>query len=527
MVGLVQAVLLLLVGQGIAAGATGEVSVAAGGLTGSTTGRVERTDRQAPESALPLTEAILLALENNRDLRVQRLVPKIKRTFEEEKKAVFDQALSGTLSVEQRASGSDSALGAVGGDSAADAQGGSLSLSGRFPTGTCVEAVAETSREEDAAGRVRYVSRAGLSITQSLLQGRPIEVNLADVRQAELDSQMSDYELRAVTEALVADVESAYWECVLAQRRIRILEDSLALAEQQFREVRHRIRVGSLPETELAAAQAETAVRREALLNARSVFSAAELRLLRLIAPRELGRPRGVLTLTTEPVVPADELGSVEEHVAVAMRMRPELRQAELRLRKGELEAIRTRNGLLPRLDFFVRLGDTGYAQALREALAEIDGRDLSFSFGLSGEYPLANRGARARHTRALLSLRQTEESLANLADLVRLDVETAYIEVRRTREQVAATATTRQLQEEKLRSENAKFAVGRSTSLLVGQAQRDLLASQVAEIESVVKHLEALAAFFRAEGSLLLRRGIRMPEETSAGNLERIRDVR
>ncbi|MGQ9661718.1 MAG: hypothetical protein ACUVWX_05175 [Kiritimatiellia bacterium] len=188
MVVLVQAVLLLLVGQGIAAGATGEVSVATGGLTGSTTGRVERTDRQAPESALPLTEAILLALENNRDLRVQRLVPRIKRTFEEEKKAVFDPALSGTLSVEQRPSGSNSALGAVGGDSATDAQGGSLSLSGRFSTGTRVEAVAETSREEDAAGRVRYVSKAGLSITQSLLQGRPIEVNLADVRQAELDS---------------------------------------------------------------------------------------------------------------------------------------------------------------------------------------------------------------------------------------------------------------------------------------------------------------------------------------------------
>ncbi|MGQ9661717.1 MAG: TolC family protein [Kiritimatiellia bacterium] len=338
---------------------------------------------------------------------------------------------------------------------------------------------------------------------------------------------MSDYELQAVTEALLADVESAYRECVLAQRRIGILEDSLALAERQFREVQHRIRVGSLPETELAAVQAETAVRREALLNARSAFSAAELRLLRLIAPRELGRPRGVLTLATEPVVPADELGSVQEHVAVAMRMRPELRLAELRLRKGELEVIRTRNGLLPRLDLFVRLGDTGYAQALREALAEIDGRDLSFSFGLSWEYPLANRGASARHRRALLSLRQVEESLANLADLVRLDVETAYIEVRRMREQVTATATTRQLQEEKLRSENAKFAVGHSTSLLVAQAQRDLLASQVAEIESVVKHLEALAAFFRAEGSLLLRRGIRMPEETSAGNLERIRDVR
>jgi outer membrane protein TolC len=210
-----------------------------------------------------------------------------------------------------------------------------------------------------------------------LLQGRPIAVNLASLRQARLDTALSEYEFRGFLEALVADVESTYWECALADRRVRILEEAERLAGQQLAEVEHRIRVGSLAETERASAQAQTALRREALINARSA---------------------------------------------------------------------------------------------------------------------------------------QARSALDNLADLVRVDVESACLDVERTRAQVSATATTRQFQEEKLRAETAKFTVGRSTALLVAQAQQDLVASQVSEVEAVVRNLQALVALFRREGTLLERRGLSAP---------------
>ena len=53
-----------------------------------------------------------------------------------------------------------------------------------------------------------------------------------------------------------------------------------------------------------------------------------------------------------------------------------------------------------------------------------------------------------------------------------------AHIEVQRLWQQVAAPAATRRLQEVKLRAETETFRVGRSTTLLVAQAQRDLLQS-------------------------------------------------
>jgi len=90
--------------------------------------------------------------------------------------------------------------------------------------------------------------------------------------------------------------------------------------------------------------------------------------------------------------------------------------------------------------------------------------------------------------------------------------VRTAYIEVLRTREQVAAKTETRRLREESLRSEMEKFRVGKSTSIIVGGAQRDLLRSRLTEAQARADYLKALTELYRVEGTLLPRRGLEAP---------------
>jgi len=475
--------------------------VAAGGIMAAVAAAAAEA-AGAPALDVGLDEAVWMALTNNRALRVQRLEPSIRQTFEDAARAAFDPVVSAGAAFDRtEPNGRSSATTTV------DAVSGSLGLTQVLPTGTRLEAAASVERESGDGSL--YGSQAEVSLTQALLQGRPIAVNLVSVRQARLDTAISAYELRGFVEALVAGVEHAYWECSLARRRVAIVEQSLTLAEQQLRDVEQRIKVGSLPETEVAAAQAEVALRREALINARSALAAANLGLLRLAAPEALSGATRSLALRTEPAVPAVELGPADSHVALALRQRPDLNQARLRAEAGDLELVRTRNGLLPRMDLFVTLGDTGYAQSFGDSVQEVDGQDVDVSAGVTLEWPVLDREARARHRRARFTREQLAESLRNLEDLVRVDVETGLLEVERTQEQVAATATTRRLQEEKLRAESAKFGVGRSTALLVAQAQRDVLSSQVGEVDAVVRHLQALVDFYRLEGSLLQRRGI------------------
>jgi outer membrane protein len=465
-----------------------------------------------PEGPLQVTVqgAILLALENNRALKVEKLNPAITRTTEDAERAVFDPLLAGRYSQYRERSEIPSRSTA---ESLANENSTELGISEYLPTGTDIEVSVSTERSwSDLYTDDLHSSRAGLSVTQALLRGAGLNYNLARLRQARLDTHISQFELRGFAESLVARVENTYWDYALIQRQIKIFLESLKLAEQQKTETEEIIRIGSLAESELAAAEAEIALRRENLINARSNLEKTRLTLLRLLNPPDADLWQRKIELLIEPKLPEVKLDDAESHVNVALRMRPDLNQARLQTLRGDLEIVRTKNGLLPRMDLFINLGTTGYAGSFGDSVRDADGTSYDILAGISFEYPVVNREARAKYERSILSREQAEEALQNLAQLVQVDVRSAYIEVHRTKEQIAATAATRALQEEKTRIETEKFRVGKSTTLLVAQAQRDLLQSRINEIQTIANYLKSLVALYQLEGSLLERRGIAAP---------------
>ena len=457
---------------------------------------------------LTTVNAIVLGLENNQALRVERLNPIIQRTFEDQQRAAFDPVLGAELS---KGRTETERVGPV--VSVTDNWAGQITLNEFLPTGTSI-ALAGTTSLVDATGTGESdATRLGLSINQSLLRGFGLDVNLASLRQARLDTFSSQYELRGFAQSLVAQIESTYWDLSLAHRQIDIVTQSLKLAQQQLEQTQEYIKAGKLAGTEIAAARAEVALRYEELINARSAYQTTKLQFLRLINVSDGDFWRKEVLLKSEPVAPEIKTEPVEIHVEVAMRMRPDLNQARLTIQKGELELVKTRNGLLPQMDLFINLGKTGYAQSFGGTLRHLSSDDShDVTAGVVFSYPLGNRSAIAQHTNASVSYEQSKEAQVNLEQLAQLDVRTAYIEVTRLNEQVAATAATRELQEETLRVETEKYRVGKSTALLVAQAQRDLLTSQIVEVRAMASYLKAFVNLYLLDGSLLERRGIGAP---------------
>ncbi len=461
---------------------------------------------------ITVKDSILLALENNRSLSVERLNPPIVRTFEDQERAVFDPVLGGGMSGSHTRGKQQSRTTGQISDFKSSSTGADLGISQFFPTGTTAGVDLSTDRTWLDTFSDQHVTRAGLTVTQALLRGIGIKVNLATLRQARLDTLVSQYELRGFSEFLIGQVEETYWDYALAKRQIEIYTVSLKLAGQQLRETEERIKIGKLAEIELAAAQAEVSLRREALINARGTLATTHLQLLRLLNPPSVDLWKREIVLLDLPAVPDVKLDDVDTHVQVALRMRPDLNQAKLGVQRGDLEIIKTRNGLLPKMDLFITLGKSGYADSFGDSVSDLDGKSYDMFAGIRVEYPLGNRAAHARHRRATIKREQVEEAIHNLVQIIQVDVRSAYIGVNRAKEQVAATASTRKLQEEKMRAETEKFRVGRSTTLLVAQAQRDLVASQISEIKAVMNYLKALVELYRLEGSLLERRGIEAP---------------
>jgi len=469
---------------------------------------------------ITVRDAVLIALENNRSLVVERLNPAIQKTFEDQERAVFDPTVGAEASTQRSKSQRLARSGSGTEDLITNVDDASIALREFFPTGTFVEAEALTTTTDSSLYSAPLASsRVGLSFTQSLLQGFGTDVNLAQLRQSRLETEITQYELRGFSESLLAQVENAYWDYALSRRQVEIVEESLKLAGQQLAETEAMIQVGTMAEAELAAVQAEVAAQQQGLINAKSALESSRLRLLQLLNPPGPMLWDREVILVHPPTLPEVALDPVETHVSLALRMRPEMNQARLDIRQEDLEIVRTRNGLLPRMDLFVRLGQSGYADAFAESVDDVGGGHYDVTAGLSFEFPILNRDAKAQHRRALFSRDQAELALDNLAQLVELDVRNAYIEVNRTKEQISATTATRKFQEEKLRIETEKFRVGRSTNFFVAQAQRDLLQSRIGEVLAVVNYLKALIEFYRLEGSLLERRAIKAHGGEPAGS--------
>ncbi|HSL62491.1 MAG TPA: TolC family protein [Desulfotignum sp.] len=458
---------------------------------------------ETQDLTLSVEQAVMLSLAHNQDLKTRQLGPVIAGAFEQMEKGRYDPELFariGVARVSDRLESEDVTVNAAAG------------VRRTLPFGTTV--AAEAAHEQDRAPRTADPdkTRLTLSMTQALLQGAGPAGGMVAIRQSELETRASIHELTAYVQALVAETETAYWRYVLARQEHAIVERSLAVSKKQQTDVQHQIDVGVLPRNEQAAVQSEVARREQALIDSANQVEAFRLNLLHLIDPggtHHLERP---VLPASDPAIDPDPVTDTDDRAALALKLRPDLAEARVRMQQNRLETIITQNGLLPRLDFFMDLGFARFSRS-SDALQSLYNSDYEIFAGLALSRFVKNRSARARHQAAVATHQQAAAALENLSRTIHLDVRLAVNEIERARQQIFASRVTRRSEEQTVQAEIERFNVGAGTALLVAQAQRDLLVSQIAEVRSVINYRIALTRLFLSEGSLLQRRGIVMNE--------------
>lgn len=459
------------------------------------------------EIVLSLEDAILFALKNNVQLKIQNMNVESDKIGIEQGKAVYDPKIKASVSSKQDKS--ETLANGNLRNAKTDEAIAKFEIDQLLENGATIGLKAEIDKtKRTSAGGQIYENRFGVNLNQPLMRGAGKKINLISLKQAELDYEYSKYELQAYLLSFVAAVEKQYWDHYLSLKKLEIVNESMALAVQQRKETESRIKAGSLAESEMAAADAEVARCEEDTINAQSNVVNSAVSLLRSVNPDMNNFWKNFPKLTDSPFMKNFETMSLEEHIALAIKDRPELKQARLKIRKNELEVVATENGLLPKLDFFITLGDTGYSKSFRNSNPKIGhaGYPYDTEIGLSFETTGGRRAAKAKANKAKITKEISKEALKNLEQLAKADVIKAYIEVQRTKQQIAATAATTEKQKEKLRVEEIKFNVGKTTSYQVSQAQRDLTEAKIAEIGAVIDYTNAITDLLRADGSSLLK---------------------
>ncbi|MBU1698272.1 MAG: TolC family protein [Proteobacteria bacterium] len=459
--------------------------------------------------SLSLDQALFMALEANSGLRVEKYNPVLANLSEEIERGRFDPELFSEFSIARDRTQEKDPDTSTWGRAGEQSHNALIGLSQKLPSGTDIEVGVAHMIDNTYQGPEEQKLRMGMTVTQSLLRGYGPLVNLASIRQAQLNTAATIYELRGITEALLADTETAYWDHVLARQEIDIFENSLDIAKKQLSEVEQRIEIGTLPPIESAAAKVEVALREQALINAKSRFEESRLRLLFYIHQGRDGQYDLQVQTTSAAVSEPETIVVPEDHLQLADQSRSDLQEARLRMKQHRLEIVKTRNGILPRLDLFISLGKTGYADSFSGSFKAMNDSFYDLSAGIKFSRTLGNRSTQAKDRAARVTLKQAQEALENMRQIIQRDVRIALNDLDRVKQQIPATRVTRIHQQESVKAEQERFEAGTSTGLIVAQAQRDLLAAHILEKEAIIDYNKALVKLYLAEGSLLERRGV------------------
>ncbi len=444
-----------------------------------------------------------MALQNNRSFAVEQYGPEITETFVAEEGSAFDPLITSDFTASETKGQRTSGVGEFTGVSSRS-KNLNIGISKQTPSGMAIDLEANANTRESNVYTRLYSTRLGTTLTVPLMEGSGSKVNLVGVRQAEHDIDLSNYELQGFVLALAAQVEEKYWDLLSAREELKIRNASLDLAKQQFKETQDRIDVGDIAEIELAAAEGEVAFREEAVIDAQSALEKTSIQLLQSLNPPQQNFWSMAVDLIESPSMERSDPAPIEQHITVALKNRPDLNQARIQLDKRELDIVRSRNGLLPRLDFFITLGKTGYARTFSDTLTNLKEENFDLTTGILFQYRFGNRAERARYNRARFRAEEAQTALSNFEQLVELDVRTAYIELNRAIKQITATHVATQLQEAKYRAELEKFRVGKSTNLLVLVSQRDLTQAHLDELRAQINQRKALMNLHQAKGTLL-----------------------
>lgn len=473
-------------------------------------------------SNLTLREAVLVGLDNNPGIVVDRLEP--FRTAEQTmiEKSIFDP----TLNLEFNKDYTIDPKGTTASTFSQPIQtttnrNYNLSLKKLLRTGTQTEISFLNNRFVSSLPnqvlKPQYRPHLGFSLLQPLLRDFGLGLTTIFVRIDENREEISLFGYQARLAQLVQRITEAYWAVVFAKENLRVQQKGVELAEALLNNAQARVRAGVLPPVAVTEAQAEKARREEQVIVAENDLGIARtsLRLTLNLNPKATFLPRKIEPAESPSVLPfkVDRVRSLES----ALTRRPEILSADLNVQNQALQVRYAENQILPRLDLRAGAGLTGLAGDLKPNATNpfpgsygtsLDrlgsGNYYNYSVGVVLQFPLGNAQARSNFSRARIELDQARARHRDLVSQVALEMERALGDVEANFKRIQSARQAREFAEENLRGQEKRFEVGLVTQKDVIDFQSRFLDAQGAELRAITDYNDSLSRLRLAEGALL-----------------------
>ncbi len=475
-----------------------------------------------PVRHLSVEEAVTLALEQNLDLRVERLNPLIQDLGVAEARSVYAPILSTRFMSNNRNSPSNGFLSGAGDaikvtdrllsdsvdvEQAVPWAGGRYSLSwdGSHSSTTSIFSSFDP------------ILRSNLNVTynQPLLRNRSIDGPRQQIAIMRANREISDIQLRRTVVLTQRNVRNAYWVLVFTQSFLEVQRQSLELAQESLRNNRTRVDVGTMAPIDIIEAESEVARNEETVIVAEADVDRAEDRLRILIFDPDIPDFWSVrIQPSDSPILQARAI-DVDAAVRNALDNRTDLDTLDRNIQTTDTNIRYYRNQRLPDVNLDVNYSLTGIGgtflrrddflgpvisteqTSFGSVLGNIFSNDFpTWTVGVTVAYPLGTSSAKANLERARLERTQADVNRRSLEVRIAAEVRDAGRNVTTNLQRVEATRSARQLAERRLEAEQRRFEVGLSTSFFVFQAQRDLASARSNEQRAILDYTRSLVDF-------------------------------
>ena len=436
-------------------------------------------------------------------------------------------------------SGGTGATGNTGGPDTLHYITGNFAYLQGFSPGTQLEATVNNDSEviysSQSQSNPFHSPSTSVTLTQPLLRGFGRGVNLRYLRIANLDRKISHLLFQQQLIDTVYGTSRLYYDLVSLGENISVKQEALRAARKLFQDDRDQVEQGTLAPIELTRAQALVTSSEFDLVQAQGLYRQQEV-----ILRNEIIRP-GAPTFRTSftSIIPTDRISvpnqlepiDVEQLEAEGLANRPDLAQAHLQVKSGQISVQGSRNNALAQLNVYANAETRGSSEQSYEPLGSpaaagtgavttpqnlaLGGLRVAtiYQAGVQITLPLRNRIAQADAARDTIQLRQSAARTERLEDQIREEIENAVIALQTAEAAYNAAVASQGYQEQLLDAERDKLALGQSTNLLVVQDEAFLAQARSTEIVARSNWMKARIALDRALGNLLEKNNITLDD--------------
>jgi outer membrane protein TolC len=466
---------------------------------------------------LTLDQAYALALEKNLDLKVARMTPILNDYTLQSMRGAYRPNFSGSYGYSNNRTPSNNVLeGVENVINIGQNFSSSVNQTIRWYGAPSVSASFSNSRSStnNVTARLNpgYTSRLSLSFSMSLLRDFKIDSQRNQWRTFAITREITDLTLLQTIDSIKNQVRTSYWNLRQAIEQIEIARRALEITKRQMADALLRVEIGTAAPIDTVQWESSVAQGEQSLLAAQISWRTAELNFKRLLVSGmddELYRKTINPTDRPELTVQAVDIQAAVTK-ALAERTDMIINRKNMDVRRFNLQV--TEQQLKPNLSFNAGWGANGqggtqhvggvtipggYGDAL-SALGSFS--NPAWNLGFSVSYRLGQLQERAAVATARIQLDQ-EIARQKVQELtVSTAVINAGLAVENSYKQYLASVKSREAQERTTEAAQVRFENGMATNFEVVQLQNQLTSSRLAELNAIIRYMNALAEFERVQ---------------------------